>query len=58
MTPEKAIPVVQHNKLIEARYSLTVGEQRLIMVMASKIKSTDEDFREYTIARHYILTTV
>jgi plasmid replication initiation protein len=50
MKPEKLIPVVQHNKLIEARYSLTVGEQRLIMVMASKIKPTDEDFREYKIS--------
>ena len=49
MTEKKAISVVQHNKLIEARYSLTVGEQRLILAMISKIKQSDDDFSEYTI---------
>jgi len=49
MKAEKALPVIQSNKLIEARYSLTVGEQRLILTMVSMIKQNDSDFTEYTI---------
>lgn len=49
MTAEKAVTVVQSNKLIEARYSLTVGEARLILAMVSRIKPTDTDFAEYKI---------
>ncbi len=39
--------VVQSNKLVEARYSLTVGEQRLIFAMASMIHPDDVDFFVY-----------
>ncbi|MCP4487277.1 MAG: replication initiation protein [Gammaproteobacteria bacterium] len=39
--------VVQSNKLVEARYSLTVGEQRLIFAMASMIHPDDVDFFMY-----------
>ena len=49
MPAEKAVTVVQSNKLIEARYSLTVGEARLILAMVSHIKPTDTDFAEYKI---------
>jgi plasmid replication initiation protein len=42
--------IVQHNKIIEARYKLSVGEQRLIKVLVSMIKSDDEDFKTYSIA--------
>lgn len=49
MQAEKAVPVIQSNKLIEARYSLTVGEQRLILAMVSMIKPNDSEFTEYTI---------
>lgn len=47
---EQAVAVVQSNKLVEARYALTVGEQRLILAMVSKIKISDEDFTEYRIS--------
>jgi plasmid replication initiation protein len=49
MTAEKAVTVVQSNKLIEARYSLTVGEARLILAMVSHIKPNDTDLAEYKI---------
>jgi len=39
--------VYQSNKLIEASYTLTVLEQRLIRVLASMIKKDDDDFKEY-----------
>ncbi|MCW5212061.1 replication initiation protein [Desulfobulbus sp. TB] len=42
--------VVQSNKLLEARYSLTVGEQRLILAMVSMIHSDDADFFDYKIS--------
>lgn len=47
---EKAVAVIQSNKLVEARYTLTVGEQRLILAMVSRIKISDEDFAEYRIS--------
>lgn len=42
--------VVQSNKLIEARYTLTTGEQRLVLAMVSKISKDDEDFHTYEIS--------
>jgi plasmid replication initiation protein len=45
---EKSL-VVQHNKIIEARYKLSVGEQRLIKLLVSMIEPEDEDFKPYTI---------
>jgi len=45
----KKLLVVHSNKLTEARYFLTVGEQRLILLMASMIERTDKDFKEYEI---------
>ncbi|MCI5166500.1 MAG: RepB family plasmid replication initiator protein [Candidatus Electrothrix sp. GM3_4] len=41
--------VVQSNKLIESRYSLTVGEQRLILAMVAMIHPDDADFFDYEI---------
>lgn len=42
--------VTQSNQLIEARYSLPLGEQRLILAMLSRIQPSDEDFKEYRIS--------
>lgn len=41
--------VTQSNKLVEARYNLPLGEQRLILTMISRIQPDDEDFKEYRI---------
>ena len=41
--------VVQSNKLIEARYRLSLGEQRLILAMISMIGREDTDFKDYVI---------
>ena len=46
---EKAL-VVQHNRIIEAQYRLSVGEQRLIKVLVSMIEPNDENFKVYQIA--------
>ena len=37
------------NDLIEARYSLNLGEQRLILLLAGEISPDDEDFKSYQI---------
>ncbi|MCY6354833.1 replication initiation protein [Clostridium sp. ZS2-4] len=39
--------IYQSNKLIEASYTLTVLEQKLLRILASMIKKDDEDFKEY-----------
>ena len=42
--------VVQHNKIVEARYRLSVGEQRIIKLLISMIKKDDKDFKAYKIS--------
>ncbi len=49
MKPEKHYLVKQANKLVEARYSLTTYEQRIILMMISLIQPEDEDFKRYVI---------
>lgn len=39
--------IYQNNKLIEASYTLTVIEQKLIRLLASMIKKDDEQIKEY-----------
>jgi plasmid replication initiation protein len=41
--------VVKSNKLIEAKYKLTLNEQRLILLLISLIKPEDEEFKKYLI---------
>jgi plasmid replication initiation protein len=42
--------VTQSNELVEARYNLSLGEQRLILSMIAKIQPDDEDFKPYCIS--------
>jgi len=44
--------VTQANELVESRYNLTLGEQRLIFTMISRIQPQDEDFKPYHISLH------
>jgi plasmid replication initiation protein len=41
--------VTKDNRLIEARYKLTVNEQRLVLGLASMVRKDDEDFKDYVI---------
>lgn len=41
--------VVQSNRLIEAKHTLTRAEQRLMLYLVSKINREDKDFQEYKI---------
>ncbi len=51
---KKALPnsliVTQSNELVEARYNLPLGEQRLVLTMISRIQPDDEDFKPYRIS--------
>lgn len=42
--------ITQSNHLVEARYNLSLGEQRLILSMIAKIQPDDEDFKPYRIS--------
>ena len=42
--------VTQSNQLVESRYNLTLGEQRLIFTMIARIQPEDEDFKPYRIS--------
>ena len=39
--------VVQSNKLIEAKYRLSVEEQKIIKILIAQIRKNDGDFRDY-----------
>lgn len=47
--PNKNHFVVKSNKLIEAKYKLTLNEQRLILLLISQINMKDEEFKDYVI---------
>ena len=39
--------VIQSNRLIEARYRLSIEEQKIVKILISQIKKDDEDFKSY-----------
>lgn len=41
--------IVKSNKMVEAKYRLTVWEQRIILTLCSKISSTDNAFNEFSL---------
>lgn len=42
--------VVKSNSLIEAKYKLTIREQKIILYLTSQIKKEDEEFKTYTFS--------
>lgn len=49
MEINKQSVVTQSNKLVEAKFALTIQEQRLVLVMVSMISLEDKDFKDYII---------
>ena len=47
--PSSTLVVTQANQLVSARYTLPLGEQRLIWAMISNIQPEDKDFKEHYI---------
>lgn len=43
--------VIQHNNLVEARYSLSLPEKRILNWLISRIKPEDEELEEYDITQ-------
>jgi len=48
--PLSSLIVTQSNELVEARYNLSLGEQRLVMAMIAQVQPGDEDFKPYRIS--------
>lgn len=46
---DSQIVIKKSNDLIEARYKLTLEEQRLVLLLSSTIHKDDEDFKDYEI---------
>lgn len=46
---DKSLVVRKSNELIEARYKLSLEEQRLVLLLASVITHEDDDFKDYEI---------
>ena len=50
MEKEKNITVIRKsNDLIEAKYKLSVNEQRLVSTLLTTIRPDDEDFKDYIV---------
>lgn len=45
-----SVVVFQHNNLVEARYSLTLQEKRIILWLTSRIQPNDDDFKIHTLS--------
>ena len=45
-----SVVIFQHNNLVEARYSLTLQEKRLILWLISKIRPEEEDFKKHELS--------
>ena len=48
-TPSSVV-IFQHNNLVEARYSLTLQEKRLILWLISKIRPEEENFKKHELS--------
>ena len=46
---QPSVVVFQHNNLIEARYSLTLQEKRLILWLISRIQPGEADFKKHEL---------
>ena len=44
-----SVVVRKHNELIEAKYKLSLNEQRLILNLITILSPDDDDFMDYTI---------
>jgi plasmid replication initiation protein len=44
-----SVVVFQHNNLVEARYSLTLQEKKIILWLTSQIQPDDKDFKKHTL---------
>ena len=47
--PKDTALVVKHNKLIEAKYRLTLQEKRILLWLMSEIQPGDKDFKKYRV---------
>lgn len=47
--PDQELIIKKSNELVQARYRLTVEEQRLILLLSSVIHKDDENFKSYEI---------
>ncbi|MEY4096880.1 MAG: hypothetical protein RLZZ102_567 [Pseudomonadota bacterium] len=47
---KNSIIAIQHNNLVEAKYSMTLQQKRIMIWLVSQIKPTDEDFKEHTLS--------
>ena len=47
---KKAIIAMQHNNLVEAKYSMTLQQKRIMIWLVSQIKPDDIDFKEHVLS--------
>jgi plasmid replication initiation protein len=47
---KNAMIAIQHNNLVEAKYSMTLQQKRIMIWLVSQIKPDDIDFKEHTLS--------
>ena len=47
---KNSIIAIQHNNLVQAKYSMTLQQKRIMIWLVSQIKPDDVDFKEHTLS--------
>ena len=47
---KNAMIAMQHNNLVEAKYSMTLQQKRIMIWLVSQIKPNDIDFKEHVLS--------
>jgi plasmid replication initiation protein len=47
---KNSVIAIQHNNLVQAKYSMTLQQKRVMIWLVSQIKPTDEDFKEHILS--------
>jgi len=45
-----SVIAIQHNNLVQAKYSMTLQQKKIMIWLVSQIKHGDEDFKEHTLS--------
>lgn len=49
-TFRNSVIAIQHNNLVQAKYSMTLQQKKIMIWLVSQIKRGDEDFKEHTLS--------
>ena len=55
-TFRNSVIAIQHNNLVQAKYSMTLQQKKIMIWLVSQIKHGDGDFKELTLRKRIIFS--